>query len=132
MVTVCITGQGTRAGFCTVFSDIFISKHLIIGRFHLTTDSLTPASPEDIALALMHALRFDARRRIHDADELMARLVAVRLVAHLQRCGFVIYTRMPAPPRGHASMQAEQPVIGVDPSSPDEMARNDDALDDLV
>ncbi|UYH51011.1 hypothetical protein N5W20_07920 [Candidatus Kirkpatrickella diaphorinae] len=112
-----------------VFSEIFISQHLIAGIFHLTTDSLTPASPEDIASALMHALRFDARRRIHDADELMARLVAVRLVAHLQRCGFVIYTKTPAPPHGRIPMRAEQPVISAAPATPEEVA-HDDALDD--
>lgn len=52
------------------------------------TDSLKPATAEEIADALMHALRFDDRRRTHDADELMAALVAQRLVTHLQRCGF--------------------------------------------
>jgi len=54
------------------------------------TDTLTPASPAEIADALMHSLRFDGRRRVHDADELMARLVAERLVQHLMRCGFVL------------------------------------------
>lgn len=61
-------------------------------------DTLSPASPEDIASALMHALRFSARRRVHDADELMARIVADRLAEHLQRCGFVIFTQAPAAP----------------------------------
>ncbi|XAO72448.1 MAG: hypothetical protein AAYR33_08945 [Acetobacteraceae bacterium] len=89
-------------------------------------DSLTSASPEDIGSALMHALRFDARRRIHNADELMARLVAVRLVAHLQRCGFVIYTRIPAPPHGRIPVQ---PARNAAPAAPEEVA-HDDALDD--
>lgn len=113
-----------------VFSEIFISQHLIAGIFHLTTDSLTPASPEDIASALMHALRFDARRRIHDADELMARLVAVRLVAHLQRCGFVIYTKTPAPPQGRIPMRVEQPAISAAPAIPNGVVCGDDVLDD--
>lgn len=52
------------------------------------SSDLHPADPREIADALMHALRFDGRRRVHDADELMAQLVAERLVAHLQRCGF--------------------------------------------
>ncbi|MFT8698976.1 hypothetical protein [Acetobacter orientalis] len=51
---------------------------------------LRPARTDDIADALMHALCHDGRRRVHDADELMARLVAERLVAHLERCGFVL------------------------------------------
>ncbi|AOX21623.1 hypothetical protein [Kozakia baliensis] len=60
-------------------------------------DDLTPARAEEIADALMHALRFNGRRRVHDADELMARLVAERLVAHLQRCGFRLM-RLPSAP----------------------------------
>lgn len=55
------------------------------------------ADAADIADALMHALRYDGRRRVHDADELMARLVAERLVAHLERCGFVLCRRPDAP-----------------------------------
>lgn len=51
---------------------------------------LRPARTDDIADALMHALCHDGRRRVHDADELMARLVAERLVAHLERCGFIL------------------------------------------
>lgn len=59
---------------------------------------LRAAEPNDIAEALTHALRFDGRRRVHDADELMAGLVATRLVAHLARCGFVLMKRAAAPP----------------------------------
>ncbi|WP_259650240.1 hypothetical protein [Gluconacetobacter diazotrophicus] len=51
---------------------------------------LKPADPGEIADALMHALRYDGRRRVHDADELMARIVAERLVEHLKRCGFIL------------------------------------------
>ncbi|GBR00118.1 hypothetical protein AA23498_3615 [Acetobacter nitrogenifigens DSM 23921 = NBRC 105050] len=54
----------------------------------MTDTPLIPATSEEIADALMHALRYDGRRRVHDADELMAFLVAERLVSHLQRCGF--------------------------------------------
>jgi hypothetical protein len=39
-------------------------------------DRLTPAAPDDIADALAFALRFDGRRRKHDAAEMMARIVA--------------------------------------------------------
>jgi hypothetical protein len=60
-------------------------------------DELKPADPRKIADALMHALRFDGRRRVHDADELMAHLVAERLVAHLQRCGFRLMRTDEAP-----------------------------------
>jgi len=59
-------------------------------------DLLLNARPEELADALQHGLRYDGRRRVHDADEFMARLVAERLVAHLLRCGFVLMRR-PAP-----------------------------------
>jgi len=42
-------------------------------------DSLTPASPEDLAAALAFALRFYGRKRTHNADEIMAEIVARRL-----------------------------------------------------
>lgn len=61
-------------------------------------EALRPAEPDDIAEALTHALRFDGRRRVHDADELMAGLVAARLVAHLARCGFVLMKRAAVAP----------------------------------
>ena len=53
-------------------------------------DDLIPASTSDVAEVLMHALCYDGRRRTHDAAELMARLVAERLVAYLERSGFVV------------------------------------------
>ncbi len=56
-------------------------------------DRLTPAAPDDLADALAFALRFDGRKRKHDAGEMMARIVAVRLVEHLERSGFVVMKR---------------------------------------
>ena len=58
-------------------------------------DKLTPADPRDIADALAFALRFDGRKRVHSADELMSAIVAKRLVEHLERAGFVIMKRPP-------------------------------------
>jgi hypothetical protein len=43
-------------------------------------DRLTPATPEDLADTLAFALRFEGRKRKHDAAEIMARIVAKRLV----------------------------------------------------
>jgi len=37
-----------------------------------------------------HALRFQGRKRVHNADEIMAEIVARRLVEHLERAGYVI------------------------------------------
>ena len=39
-------------------------------------EKLTPADPEDLTRALAFALRFEGRKRWHDADELMANIVA--------------------------------------------------------
>jgi len=50
-------------------------------------------SPEPDALAF--ALRFDGRKRKNDAAEIMARIVAKRLVEHLERSGFVVMKRPP-------------------------------------
>lgn len=52
--------------------------------------TLRPADPTNIASALAFALRYDGRRRVHQADEVMSLIVAERLVRHLERCGFVV------------------------------------------
>jgi hypothetical protein len=39
----------------------------------LPDDKLTPADPGDLAAALAFALRYAGRKRVHNADELMAR-----------------------------------------------------------
>jgi hypothetical protein len=54
---------------------------------------LTPADPSDLADALAFALRFQGRKRVHNADEIMAEIVAKRLVEHLERAGFVVMKR---------------------------------------
>ena len=43
--------------------------------------------------ALAFALRFQGRKRVHNADEIMAEIVAKRLVEHLERAGFVVMKR---------------------------------------
>ncbi len=65
-------------------------------------DKLSPATAEEVADALAFALRFQGRKRVHNADELMSSIVAKRLVEHLERCGFVVMKKPPirgsAPP----------------------------------
>ena len=56
-------------------------------------DMFTPADPSDLADALAYALRYQGRKRVHNADEIMAEIVAKRLVKHLQRAGFVVMKR---------------------------------------
>ena len=48
---------------------------------------LRPATPAEIADALSFALRYDGRKRVHHADDAMARITAERLVRHLERSG---------------------------------------------
>jgi hypothetical protein len=59
-------------------------------------DRLTPATPDELADSLAFALLFDGRKRKHDADEFMARMVAKRLVKYLEGAGFVVMKRPPS------------------------------------
>ena len=61
------------------------------------TETLRPATQDEIADAVSFALRYDGRRRVHHADEIMARITAERLAKHLERSGFVLMKRPPAP-----------------------------------
>jgi hypothetical protein len=56
-----------------------------------------PAEPQEIADALAFALRYSGRKRVSDSADLMASIVAKRLVEHLDRCGFVILRKPPVP-----------------------------------
>ena len=61
----------------------------------LASDKLTLATPEETAYAIAFALRYSGRKRVHDSAEMMATIVAKRLVEHLQRSGFVVMKRPP-------------------------------------
>jgi len=50
-----------------------------------TADKLTPADPADLADALAFALRFQGRKRVHNADEIMAEIVARRCTVTFAR-----------------------------------------------
>jgi hypothetical protein len=67
--------------------------------------SLRPATAAEIADSLSFALRYDGRRRVHHADDAMARITAERLVRHLERSGFVLMKRpdAAAPTASHHS-----------------------------
>ncbi len=56
-------------------------------------DKLTPADPSDLVAALAFALRYQGGKRVHDAAEIMAEIVAERLVDHVERAGFVVMKR---------------------------------------
>jgi hypothetical protein len=59
-------------------------------------DQLTPASPRDIETCLALALTAGAHSSGRKPAEVTAKVVAERLVAHLERSGFVIM-RKPIP-----------------------------------
>jgi hypothetical protein len=49
-----------------------------------------------LAAGIAFALRFEGRKRVHNADEIMAEIVAKRLVEHLERAGFIVMKKPPA------------------------------------
>jgi hypothetical protein len=57
---------------------------------------LTPATPDDLQNALAFALKFNGKKRYHQADGHMASIVAKHLIDHLERCGFVVMKKPPA------------------------------------
>jgi hypothetical protein len=56
---------------------------------------LTQADPIDIADSIGFALMFSGKKRIHDSDRLMAAITAKHIVAHLDKCGYVVLKRPP-------------------------------------
>ncbi|HEV7827986.1 MAG TPA: hypothetical protein VGP04_03880, partial [Pseudonocardiaceae bacterium] len=74
------------------------------------TPSLHPATPDEIATALSFALQFEGRKRVHQADDAMARITAARLVRHLERSGFVLMKRPPAAPPTTAGHMPRLPL----------------------
>lgn len=91
-----LSGQSDDLSSCFVLEVLYS-----VGRMPDDLQQLRPAAPDEIAEALSFALRYDGRRRVHSGDTLMARITAERLVAHLERSGFVLMKRPPAP--GHQS-----------------------------
>jgi hypothetical protein len=65
-------------------------------------DKLTPARAEDLRACIAFALTSDSRLAKAQSAELMASIVAERLIARLERDGFVIMRR-PAT-GGHSSL----------------------------
>jgi hypothetical protein len=59
-----------------------------------------PATRAELTQSLSFALRFNGRKRVHDADEIMARITAERLVEHLERSGYVVMHKPPLGPHG--------------------------------
>jgi hypothetical protein len=75
------------------------------------TDHLSPADPSEVIETLSFALRYDGRRRVFQADTIVARIVADRLMEHLERSGFVVMKR----PDRAAPSTSGMPVPGAEP-----------------
>ena len=54
------------------------------------------AIPDEIAATSTFALRYDGTKRLHQADDAIARITAERLVRQLERSGYVLMGRPPA------------------------------------
>jgi hypothetical protein len=70
---------GDTGGACVLVSFTTLSYPPLMP----DAEKLTPADPSDVADALASGLRFQGRKRVHNADEIMAEIVAERLVTHL-------------------------------------------------
>ncbi len=81
--------DGSFARSCLVLAAALRSQHDRRAR------SPHARRPDDLADALAFALRFDGRKRRHDAAEVVAAIVAKRLVEHRERSGFDYMTRPP-------------------------------------
>jgi hypothetical protein len=86
------SGLQRLAPICSLF---VLPSRLALGRMTDAPESLKLATPDDIADTLAFALRFDGRKRKSDASEMMSRIVAERLVRHLEQSGFVVMRRSP-------------------------------------
>lgn len=69
---------------------------------------LRPATSDEIATTLSFALCYEGRKRVHHADDVMARITAERLVRHLEASGFVLMKR---PPRAAPTTSRMPPSV---------------------
>ena len=54
-----------------------------------------PADSVELIDTLAYALRYDGKKRVHHADEVMARVTAEYLIQHLEQAGFVLLRKAP-------------------------------------
>jgi hypothetical protein len=52
--------------------------------------NLHPATAAELEETLSYALRYAGKKRVHTANDVMARVTAERLVQHLERSGYVL------------------------------------------
>jgi hypothetical protein len=71
------------------------------------TPNLRPAARDELTQSLSFAVRFNGRKRVHGADELMAQITAERLVEYLERAGYVVMCKPPADQHGKPGKHVE-------------------------
>jgi len=68
-------------------------------------EKLSPATREELISSLSFALRFAGRKRVHSADDFMARIAAEHLADHLARSGFVVSKGPPSGDFAHLDVR---------------------------
>ncbi len=59
---------------------------------------LCPATPDEVAFAISHALRHRGKKQFHYSGEIMAQITTDHLVESLRQGGFVIMKQPPKEP----------------------------------
>jgi hypothetical protein len=59
-------------------------------------NKLRPTEDDDVLFSIAHGLRFDGKRRLHYADDHMARIAAAHLLKHLKTSGYVVMKKPPS------------------------------------
>ena len=54
-----------------------------------------PADSVELIDTLAYALRYDGKKQVHYADDVMARITAEYLIRHLEQAGFVLMRKAP-------------------------------------
>ena len=70
---------------CSLFVLVMFASLSYKHAMNVEHEILTPAPPQEIAETIAFALRYSGRKRVNDSSEMMATIVAKRLVEHLQR-----------------------------------------------
>lgn len=83
----------THSHIWTARSESLICSHSVVAFPYAGHPAAPPCHAEEIAETLAYALRWEGRKRVHHADDMMAWIVADRLVRHLERSGFVVMKR---------------------------------------
>ena len=77
-----------------------------------TPPNLRPATADEVADCLAHALQYNGRKRFRGAEHFQARMTADHLFRALELSGFVLMRKPPAPP--HSSTTFGMKVPGRD------------------